>query len=114
MNNKPPPKNFKKGPHKARQSARGRPAGKPPAARDSDAGKPAHAKSGPPESTLRETQYLKDLVANKTPVRVRLRDNEALEGVIEYYDATMIRLTREGDANLFIYKTEIKYVEEQA
>lgn len=114
MNKKPPPKNFKKGPHKARQSAGARPAGKPPASRESDARKPSHAKNAPPESTLRETQYLKDLVANKTPVRVRLRDNEAVEGVIEYYDATMIRLTREGDANLFIYKTEIKYLEERA
>jgi host factor-I protein len=83
-------------------------------AREADTRAPSHSKQGPPDSTLRETQYLKSLVANKTPVLVRLRGNEAVEGVVEYYDAAMIRLTRDGEPNLFIYKADIQYLEEQA
>jgi sRNA-binding regulator protein Hfq len=59
-------------------------------------------------------QFLKSLVVNKTPVRVRLRDNQEVEGVVEYYDAGFIRLTRSGEANLFIYKSDIKYLEERS
>jgi sRNA-binding regulator protein Hfq len=47
-------------------------------------------------------------------VRVRLRNSEEVQGVVEYYDANFIRLTRSGEANLFIYKSDIKYLEEQA
>lgn len=113
MNKKPPSKNFRKGPPKARRSPPVRPGGRPAASPEPEARTSGRGKQAPPESTLRETQYLKDLVTNKTPVCVKLHDNEAVEGVIEYYDANMIRLTREGEANLFIYKSEIKYLEEQ-
>ena len=73
---------------------------------------PAAARQEPPDFTLREAQYLKYLVASKTRVRLKLRDNEQVEGVLEYYDASFIRLTRAGDANVFVYKSEIKYLEE--
>ena len=46
------------------------------------------------------------------PVRVRLSDNQEVEGVIEFYDATFIRLTRDGEPNLFLYKHDIKYLYE--
>jgi sRNA-binding regulator protein Hfq len=62
---------------------------------------------------LREAEYLKSLVVNKTPVRIRLRDNSEVQGVVEYYDAAFIRVTRQGEANLFLYKSEIQYLEEQ-
>jgi host factor-I protein len=112
---KPPPsRNFKKGPARAGGPPPTRPSGPAPAAREADTHAPSPSKQGPPDSTLRETQYLKSLVANKTPVLVRLRDSETVEGVVEYYDAAMIRLTRDGEPNLFIYKADIKYLEEQA
>jgi len=33
-------------------------------------------------------------------------------GWIEYYDRNMIRLTRDGHPNLFIFKNQIAYVAE--
>jgi host factor-I protein len=35
-----------------------------------------------------------------------------VRGWIEYYDRNMLRLTREGAPNLFIFKTEILYIAE--
>ncbi len=110
MKKKPPAAGFKKGPPRGPRPAEARPPAAQPRGPAPESGWP----QGPPEHTLRETQYLKSLVANQTPVRVRLRDNTNVEGVVEYYDASFIRLTREGEANLFIYKSEIKYLEEQA
>lgn len=114
MKKPPPSRNFKKGPAKAGGPPPTRPRGPAPAAREADTRSPSPSKQGPPDSTLRETQYLKSLVANKTRVLVRLRDNATVEGVVEYYDAAMIRLTRGGEPNLFIYKADIQYLEEQA
>jgi sRNA-binding regulator protein Hfq len=44
---------------------------------------------------------------------VRLRNNEEVDGTIEYYDHSFIRLTRVGVANLFIFKRDIKYLYER-
>jgi host factor-I protein len=48
------------------------------------------------------------------PVEVKLRGGEVVRGWIEYYDQNMIRLTREGQPNLFIFKHEIQYIAEEA
>jgi len=66
----------------------------------------------PPEQTLEEIKYLKHLVEKKIPVCVKLSDNEMVEGVVEYYDQRFIRVTREGEPNLFIFKHDIKYLYE--
>jgi host factor-I protein len=47
-------------------------------------------------------------------VRVRLSNNEEVEGIVEYYDASFIRITRKGEPNLFIFKHDIKYLIEAA
>jgi host factor-I protein len=47
-------------------------------------------------------------------VRVKMVDGEEVAGVIEYYDQSFIRLTRDGKPNLFIFKHDIKYVMEEA
>ena len=65
-----------------------------------------------PEQTFEEIKYLKRLIENNTMVRVKLEDGEEVTGVIEYYDHSFIRLTREGAPNLFIYKQDIKYLME--
>ena len=65
-----------------------------------------------PEQTLEEVRYLKRLIENGTPVRVKLIEGEEVTGTIEYYDHSFIRLTREGAPNLFIYKHDIKYLVE--
>ena len=66
-----------------------------------------------PEQTFEEVRYLKHLIETRTPVRVRLVNNEELSGTVEYYDQSFIRLTREPEnPNLFIFKHEIKYLYE--
>ncbi len=66
----------------------------------------------PPEQTHEEVRYIKHLIDDHIPVCIRLRNNEEVTGTIEYYDATFIRLTREPEPNLFIFKHEIKYLYE--
>jgi host factor-I protein len=44
-----------------------------------------------------------------------LTDGEEVRGWIEYYDKDIIRITRETQPNLFIYKNRVKYLyEDQA
>lgn len=75
-----------------------------------------HQKRGkipPPEDTHEEAAYLKMLGEKQKPVRIKLVDGEIVKGWIEYYDKAMVRLTREGAPNLFIYKHDIRYILEE-
>lgn len=65
-----------------------------------------------PAQTFEEVRYIKQLIEDRTPVRVRLTGNEEVDGVVEFYDADFIRLTREGEPNLFLFKHDIKYLYE--
>ena len=65
-----------------------------------------------PETTFRETEYIDRLSKSRTPVVVKLIDGEEVRGWIEYYDHKMVRLTREGAPNLFIFKDQIQYIAE--
>ncbi len=65
-----------------------------------------------PEQTFEEVKYLKRLIDDHVPVRVKLSDNQEVEGTIEFYDANFIRLTRESGPNLFLFKHDIKYLYE--
>ena len=67
-----------------------------------------------PEQTFEEVKYLRYLIDNNIPVCIRLSDNEEVCGVIEFFDANLIRLTRSGAPNLFLYKHDIKYLYEQS
>jgi host factor-I protein len=79
----------------------------------SDAFSPPHkSKSPPPDTTNQEAAHLKLLVEKKTPVSIKMVDGEVVNGWIEYYDRNMLRLTREGKPNLFIFKNQIAYVAE--
>jgi len=66
----------------------------------------------PAGETGQEALYLKSLSERQVPVTVKLRDGEQVTGWIEYFDDMMIRLTREGKPNLFIYKAQIKTIAE--
>ncbi len=57
---------------------------------------------------------MKRLIEGSTPVRVKMLDGEEVTGTIEYYDQSFIRLTREGEPNLFIFKHDIKYLTEES
>ena len=76
---------------------------------------PNAAKQGrtpPPEETFEEASFLKALGEKQRPVNVKLMDGQTVRGWIEYYDKHMVRLTREGVPNLFIFKHEIMYIAE--
>jgi host factor-I protein len=70
------------------------------------------SKTPPPGETGQEALYLKSLSERKIPVSVKLRDGEVVKGWIEYFDDGMLRLTREGKPNLFIYKHQIRTITE--
>jgi host factor-I protein len=70
-------------------------------------------KSPPPGETGQEALYLRFLSEKQIPVSVKLRGGESVSGWIEYFDDGMIRLTREGKPNLFIYKHQIRTIREQ-
>ncbi|MGA3318294.1 MAG: RNA chaperone Hfq [Candidatus Korobacteraceae bacterium] len=69
-------------------------------------------KSPPPDDTRQEAAYLKMLGEKQRPVHIKLMDGNIVRGWIEYYDRRMVRLTREGAPNLFIFKHEIAYLAE--
>ena len=71
-------------------------------------------KTKPPEQTFEEVKYLRRLIDQEIPVRVRMRNNEEFSGIIEFYDSSFIRLTRSDGPNLFVYKHDIKYLYEES
>lgn len=74
------------------------------------ASKGASSKKKAPETTLREVEYWNDLIARQQAVRVRLLDNQEHSGTVEDFDLDVVRITRIGQPNLFLYKRDIKYV----
>ena len=70
------------------------------------------SKTKAPEHTYEEVKYLRHLIDDQIPVRVRLSNNQEVEGTVEFYDANFIRLTRHREPNLFLYKHDIKYLYE--
>lgn len=78
--------------------------------------RPVHKakKTPPPGDTGQEALYLRFLSDQQAQVAVKLRDGELVTGWIEYFDDKMIRLTREGKPNLFIYKEQIRTISELA
>ena len=67
----------------------------------------------PPEDTFEEAAFLKAMGEKQKLVSVKLMDGQIVSGWIEYYDRNMVRLTREGAPNLFIFKHEIMYIAEE-
>jgi host factor-I protein len=70
------------------------------------------SKAPPPGDTGQEALYLRSLSDRQIVVNVKLRDGETVRGWIEYFDDAMLRLTREGQPNLFIYKHQIRSIAE--
>ena len=72
------------------------------------------SKTPPPGETGHEALYLRSLSDRQVTVLIKLRDGETVRGWIEYFDDGMLRLTREGKPNLFIYKQQILTIAEAA
>src|SRR5260370_7641300 len=72
------------------------------------------SRTPPPEDTFEEASFLKALGEKQKPVNIKLMDGQTVRGWVEYYDKNMVRLTREGAPNLFIFKHEIMYIMEDS
>jgi sRNA-binding regulator protein Hfq len=77
-----------------------------------ETGMGAKSKQKAPEQTFEEVRYLKHLIEQQIPVRIRLSDNQEITGQVEFYDASFIRVTRADGPNLFLFKHDIKYLYE--
>ena len=71
---------------------------------------PASRKNTPPEQTNAENFYYQKQMQSRTPMVVVLRDGEEMRGVIEWYDKNCIKLSRNGQPNVMVYKPSIKYM----
>ena len=67
-------------------------------------------KSTPPDQTNAENFYYLKQMQSKTPMTIVLKDGETLKGVIEWYDKGCLKVNREGEPNLLIFKSNIKYM----
>jgi host factor-I protein len=72
------------------------------------------AKTPPFGETGQEALYLRSLADRQVNVKIRLRGGDTVSGWIEYFDDAMLRLTRDGQPNLFIYKQQIGVITEAA
>lgn len=64
----------------------------------------------PPDQTNAENFYYVKQMQAKTPMVFVLRDGEKLRGVIEWYDKSCLKVNRDGEPNLLLYKPNIKYM----
>lgn len=67
-------------------------------------------KSAPPDQTNAENFYYMKQMQSKTPMVIVLKDGETVEGIIEWYDKTCLKVNREGAPNLLVFKPNIKYM----
>lgn len=68
---------------------------------------------GPPESTSAEAFYYLKQMNGQTPMVVVLDNGERLRGHIEWYDKRCLKVHREGEPNLLVFKHTIKYLYKQ-
>ncbi len=67
-------------------------------------------KQVPPDQTYAENFYYLKQMQGKTPMVIVLQDGEKLNGVIEWYDRTCLKVNREDGPNLVLFKSNIKYM----
>ncbi len=67
----------------------------------------------PPEQTNAEAFYYLKQMNTQTPMVVVLDNGEQLRGHIEWYDRSCLKVHRESDPNLLVYKHSIKYLYKQ-
>jgi sRNA-binding regulator protein Hfq len=67
-------------------------------------------KGGPPEQTNAENFYYAKQIQNKTPMIFVLRDGDKVHGRIEWYDKHCLRIARDSEPHLLIYKANIRFM----
>ena len=78
--------------------------------KDSTRRPPAAKKSAPPDQTNAENFYYVKQMQSKTPMVITLKDGEVLKGSIEWYDRSCLKVNRDGEPNVLVYKSNIKYM----
>jgi sRNA-binding regulator protein Hfq len=71
---------------------------------------PAPKKITPPDQTNAENFYYLKQMQSKTSMTIVLKDGEVLKGIIEWYDKGCLKVNREGEPNLLVFKSNIKYM----
>jgi sRNA-binding regulator protein Hfq len=66
----------------------------------------------PPPATGREAAFLDSVKQSRTPMVVHLINGQRVEGVIEYFDRDMIKVTRPEGPHVFVRKSDIRYLHE--
>ena len=74
----------------------------------------AGKKAAPPEQTHAENFYYQKQMQAKTPMVIVLQDGESVNGVIEWYDRSCLKVVRSGGPNMIIYKQAIRYMYKQS
>ena len=67
-------------------------------------------KSSPNDQTNAENFYYVKQMQNKTPMVVVLDDGQQLRGIIEWYDRNCIKVNRETEPNLLVFKHCIRFM----
>jgi host factor-I protein len=99
-----------------RASSSPRPSGGSPAPRESSGGGssapsgPMGRKKIPPAETNAEIFYYKKQMDAHTPMVILLVDGEEVEGTIEWYDRSALKINRRGKPNIMLLKHNIKYM----
>ena len=97
-----------------RASSSPRPSGGSSAPRESAGGPPPSGPMGrkkiPPAETNAEIFYYKKQMDAHTPMIIVLMDGEEVEGTIEWYDRSALKINRRGAPNIMLLKHNIKYM----
>ena len=72
--------------------------------------KDGQKKSSPPDQTNAENFYYLKQMQSKTPMTIVLKDGETIKGIIEWYDKGCLKLNRDGEPNVLVFKSNIKYM----
>src|SRR5439155_22476204 len=71
---------------------------------------PQQKRPTPPDQTNAENFYYVKQMQAKTPMVITLKDGEVLKGSIEWYDRSCLKVNRNGQPNVLVYKSNIKYM----
>ena len=78
--------------------------------KDQNQRRTAVKKPVPPDQTNAENFYYLKQMQSKTPMVIVLKDGEQLNGIIEWYDKTCLKVNREDGPNVLLFKSFVKYM----
>jgi len=89
------------------------PQGQGPVRREQGSNGAGRRRMAPPEQTNAEAFYYLKQMNSATPMVVVLDNGEQLRGHIEWYDRACLKVHREGEPNLLVFKHSIRYLYKQ-